>query len=148
MIVYNLGCEDEHRFEGWFASPSEFDRQSEAGLVECPVCGSFAVKRLPTASYVNKGVSRGVERGPAEERREGRLEELAQRIAGMLEQVLRDTEDVGAEFSEEARRIHYKEAPARSIRGIASNREVEELREEGIDVMVVPVAPQPPENLH
>lgn len=148
MIVYNLACEGEHRFEGWFGSGSEFDRQSAAGLVECPVCGSVSVKRLPTASYVNKGVSRGVDRAPAAEPAEGKLEALAQRIAGMLGQIMRDTEDVGQRFPEEARRIHYNEAPARNIRGVASNREVAELRDEGIDVTVVPIVPQSPDNLH
>ena len=49
---------------------------------------------------------------------------------------------------EEARRIFYKEAPERAIRGTASSQEVGELKEEGIDVMAIPGTPALPEKLH
>ncbi|MEF8708616.1 MAG: DUF1178 family protein [Candidatus Accumulibacter propinquus] len=48
--------------------------------------------------------------------------------------LLANCEDVGARFAEEARKIHYVEAPERSIRGEASTAEYEALREEGIEV--------------
>ena len=52
MIVFNLGCDKDHRFEGWFASAEAFDQQRERGQVNCPVCGSATVSRLPSAPYV------------------------------------------------------------------------------------------------
>jgi hypothetical protein len=55
-----------------------------------------------------------------------------------IEYVLQNTEDVGRRFPEEARRIFYKEAPERAIRGTASPGEVAELKEEGVDVLAVP----------
>ena len=51
------------------------------------------------------------------------------------------TIDVGRAFPEEARKIHYGEAPERQIRGVASTKEVEALRDEGIEVVALPVPP-------
>ena len=68
--------------------------------------------------------------------------------AKVIEYVLKNTEDVGERFPDEARQIHYGEAPERPIRGQASREEVDELREEGIEVVALPIAPVPPEQLH
>lgn len=53
--------------------------------------------------------------------------------------VIANTEDVGNQFAEEARRIHYKEVPEHAIRGVATVEECAELVEEGIDVMALPL---------
>ncbi|HSQ09662.1 MAG TPA: DUF1178 family protein, partial [Burkholderiaceae bacterium] len=55
MKVFNLSCENEHPFEGWFASADDFDRQLQVKLVECPVCGSHAVRKLLSAPRLNLG---------------------------------------------------------------------------------------------
>jgi hypothetical protein len=68
--------------------------------------------------------------------------------AKLVEYVIKHTEDVGERFPDEARQIHYGEAPERPIRGQASRQEVDELREEGIEVLALPIAPVPPEQLH
>lgn len=65
-----------------------------------------------------------------------------------VEYVLQNTEDVGKQFPDEARRIFYKEVAERAIRGTASMKEVTELKEEGIDVLAVSGIPVPPETLH
>lgn len=56
-----------------------------------------------------------------------------------LRHVVANTEDVGERFADEARRMHYGDAEARSIRGQASVREAVELMEEGIEVMPLPL---------
>ena len=61
-------------------------------------------------------------------------------LNGMRELMSR-SEDVGSEFAEEARKIHYKESPERSIRGHTTVDEAESLREEGIDVLSLPAMP-------
>ena len=58
-----------------------------------------------------------------------------------LRQVLSHTEDVGARFAEEARRMHYGELEARNIRGQTSVREAAELMDEGIEIMPLPLLP-------
>lgn len=144
LVVYNLSCDNAHDFEGWFTSPEVFQHQHERGQVFCPVCGSSSVAKLPSAPYVNlprnqAAKETAVTGGPAF---------MASLRAKVIEYALKHTEDVGERFAEEARQIHYGEAPERAIRGQASRQEVEELRDEGIEVLALPVAPVPPEQLH
>ncbi len=58
-----------------------------------------------------------------------------------IQALINHSEDVGDRFAEEARKIHYEEAPVRAIRGQASPEEFEELRDEGIEVIALPVLP-------
>ena len=57
MIVYNLACENQHPFEGWFSSPADFENQRDRGLVECPVCASKQVERKLNAPRINVGAA-------------------------------------------------------------------------------------------
>jgi len=134
MKVLDLQCSDGHRFEGWFASADEFEAQLSRKLVACPVCGATGVSRLPSAPRLNLSGA-GEAPGPAPKDAAQR-QALAMRA---IREVLEKTENVGERFAEEARRIHYDEAPARSIRGVASADDVRSLMEEGIDVLPLPV---------
>ena len=142
MIVYELICAEEHRFEGWFASPEAFERQQESGLLACPVCASAAVEKLPSAR-----IRRGAQpAAPASEtvpasKEAGVAGNRTMTLASFIDQVLQNTEDVGAKFPEEARKIHYEEVPRRGIRGTASRAEAEALADEGIAVFPLPVPP-------
>jgi len=142
MIVFDLGCENSHRFEGWFASSEDFERQIGGKLLICPLCGNANVSRLPHAAHINKTVSK--------ERRPNRAESAAstlqqyanvgsEALARLVEHIVENTEDVGAAFPEEARKIHYQEAPERRIRGTASRDDVEALKDEGIEVVALPI---------
>lgn len=64
---------------------------------------------------------------------------LQARAMRALREVLEKTENVGERFAEEARRIHYNEAPARSIRGVTTPEDARSLVEEGIEVMPLPI---------
>ena len=143
MIVYNLACDKAHTFEGWFASPEAFERQLEADSVSCPVCGSSGVAKQPFAPHIGKP-STGVDEGLASLSPEA-MNELRAKV---IDYVLKNTEDVGKAFAEEARKIHRRDAPERPIRGQATQQEAQALKEEGIDVVRLPVAPVPPEQLH
>ena len=57
----------------------------------------------------------------------------------MVRHVMANTEDVGARFAEEARKIHYGEAEHRNIRGQASREETEALLDEGVEILPLPV---------
>ncbi len=148
MIVYDLECENSHRFEGWFGSAGDYDQQLAGKLLSCPMCNSGNVVRRPSASYVNTGA---VER-PSRERPNPpdsssvnvprQYANVAPEIvAKVIEHIVKNTEDVGNRFPEEARKIYYNEAPERHIRGTASARDVASLRDEGIDVVSLPVPP-------
>jgi len=144
LIVYDLECDNSHGFEGWFGSSEEFERQLEAGDICCPLCSSHKIVRLPNASYVNTRKSTARRKGgqaPGEIRERSHYANLAdEMLAKVVDTILENTVDVGAAFPEEARKIHYQEAPARHIRGTASAHEVDALREEGVDVVALPVS--------
>lgn len=145
MIVFDLLCAGGHRFEGWFASAADFASQNERRLVACPACGSASVERIPSATRANLGaqppkVEKKPEKTPEMEGKDAFA--IAQILySRMLDELLTKSEDVGKQFPEEARRIHYKEAPARAIRGQATDKEHDELVDEGIPVARLPVPP-------
>jgi hypothetical protein len=143
MIIFELSCAHGHRFEGWFASGDEFARQQARSLVTCPVCDDAHIERLPSARVsVAKGAAR--DNAPPAEASEERDESssvavgLPAEAIAKLREIVRNTENVGPRFPEEARKIHYRETPPRSIRGHASRDEAQALTEEGIEFASLP----------
>ncbi|WP_280150613.1 DUF1178 family protein [Piscinibacter sp. XHJ-5] len=141
MKVLDLRCTHEHRFEGWFASDDDFESQRERGLVACPLCGDAAITRLPSAPRLN--VSGAREPMPAAAQRgvgEAPIDMTMQAAwLQAVQHVISNTVDVGDRFAEEARRIHYGEVDERAIRGRATREEAQALKEEGIEVMSLPI---------
>jgi len=148
MKVLDLCCTNEHRFEGWFKSDADFETQAGAGMIVCPLCEATAVTRMPSAPRLNLSGASAPQ--SARERGDNTPAHMpAQQSAGMtakatqaqaawlaaLRRVVADTEDVGERFADEARKMHYDEAPARNIRGVASREQMHELLDEGIDVL-------------
>ncbi len=153
MKVYNLACALDHRFEGWFSSEEDFLTQQAGGRLCCPICDNAEVQRLPSAPHIGrKATADHTEQLPvAPESAQtialsnadhGRLEKQIQAtFMKAMRELVNQSEDVGSSFAEEARKIHYKETPERSIRGQTSAEEVSALREEGIDVLALPEIP-------
>jgi len=152
--VFNLCCAQGHRFEGWFGSEDEYLEQHHNGLLECPICADVQIQRVPAAPRLNLGLGgQTVEHMRAEPNahalthaNEASLPsvsdsaQLQAKLLKALREVVATTEDVGERFAQEARRIHYKEAPERSIRGVASAQEAQALEEEGISITPLPFA--------
>jgi hypothetical protein len=142
MKIFDLQCGAGHRFEGWFASAEEFTAQRADGQVGCPTCGAQEVDRVPSATRFNTGTAQPVASKQVKEETGKDPLALAQKLySRMLDELLTRSEDVGSAFPAEARRIHYREAPERMIRGQASQEEHEELIEEGIPVVRMPIPP-------
>jgi hypothetical protein len=144
MKVLNLRCTLGHGFEGWFASEDDFLSQSERGAVACPLCADTGIIRLPSAPRLNLSGAR--EPAPASAagaslvaRPEPSPADLQALWLKTVQHVLKNTEDVGERFPEEARRIHYGESQHRGIRGQASADERAALADEGIDVTPLPM---------
>ncbi len=143
MLVVDLHCEHGHVFEGWFASADDLASQQARGLVSCPVCASTEVVRRPSAARLNvssqqlpdvtPGANPGAEPGAPS------MAALQAMYLQAVRHVLQHTEDVGEGFVKEVRNIHRGDAPRRAVRGQADQEEVAELKEEGIDVMPLPV---------
>ena len=142
MIIFDLTCNSDHRFEGWFQSQENFDRQLEEGLISCPVCGSIDIRRVPSAVHLGKPVSTPEHTQSQNHSQNLQMMtphgEVLAAYQKLLSAIVSSCEDVGKAFADEARKIHYLEAPQRSIRGEASSEEYESLREEGIEVLRFP----------
>jgi hypothetical protein len=135
MIVYDLICAHRHRFEGWFESAGEYARQRNESEIRCPICDDAAIERRPT---LNIRVAR--EAAPGDARSEVAVAGGDGEALKHVRRLIAQTENVGRAFPEEARKIHYDEAPKRGIRGQATPEEAEELRDEGIDFLSLPSA--------
>ena len=172
MKVLDLQCALGHSFEGWFGSQADYDAQRDRGLVTCPVCNDSDITKMLSAPRLNLGHGLAPDPTPAQGApatgagglagtTSGRavevppsapnlpdvapetLQQLQAAMVKMVRHVMANTEDVGTQFAEEARKIHYGEREERNIRGQATREETEALIDEGIDVMPLPV----PENL-
>ena len=154
MIRFSLQCDQEHAFEGWFASNDTFDQQVKRGLLDCPFCGSKKVDKALMAPSVRTSKRMVIEStaevsetpsteiatpepvvlSPEKAEILGKLQELSRKIRAT-------TENVGKEFAEEARKIHFGEVKPRAIYGEATSDDVQSLIEDG--VAIAPLAPLP-----
>ena len=159
MKVLDLRCGTGHSFEGWFASEEDYVSQRERGLVDCPMCGNAEVMRLPSAPRLNLSGARAPAPesahapGPAGGTMPARATEMAvhgsaaARFVEAVAELLKNTQDVGPRFAEEARRIHYGESDAKAIRGQTTPAEREALADEGIEVFTLPTGLPPKTSL-
>jgi len=137
MIVYDLICEFDHEFEGWFKDSSEFESQQDSGLLTCPMCGAENVVRVPSASRINLG--KGQQQLDTLKSMQQDAAALANKLNDFIE---KNFEDVGNDFADVAKKIHYGQEDERNIRGMATSEEAQELSEEGIDILPLPKQPK------
>lgn len=138
MISFVLVCENEHSFDGWFSSSTDFETQQENGLVACPVCGSQTISKGLMAPSVSTG--RRKDKINVATMDAARREVLGE-MRKLRDKIVENADDVGSAFPEEARKIHYGEAEARGIYGEANRDDVESLLEEGIEIAPLPLLP-------
>ena len=140
MIVYDLICAQQHRFEGWFGSAEDFSRQRGDALIRCPMCDDAEIERRPSANIqVGRAPIPAPETPlPGAERKDAAAANGDAQALKLIRRLIAETENVGRAFPEEVRKIHYEEAPKRGIRGQATHEEADSLREEGIEFMALP----------
>jgi hypothetical protein len=131
MIVYELRCDAGHGFEAWFRNSEAFDQQRDAGQIACPACGDFHIVKAPMAPRIGRGG------GPDP----AQIRAVMGKIAELNRHIAQTCDYVGQAFPEEARKIHYGEVQRRDIYGEASADEADQLRDEGIEIAVVPWIP-------
>ena len=156
MIRYALRCERDHTFESWFQSSSAFDSQVKRKLVACPVCESTKVEKAIMAPQVVS--QRGRETAPAaaavpEPQPEvaapgaqplvmAQERELRAKLRELRDHIVKNADNVGERFPNEARKMHYGEIDHRPIYGEASPEEARALIDEGVEVSPLPVLPE------
>ncbi len=145
MNRYALIFEPRHEFESWFAGSAAYDKQAKRGLVTCPACGSAKVEKAimaPRRSGTRKGKTAAAETpaspvamiSPQEQELRTKLKELRAHIT-------KNADNVGKQFPEEARKMHYGETEHRSIYGEATLETAKELHDEGIELHPLPMLP-------
>ena len=151
MIHYALVCDKGHNFESWFPSSAAFDKQAKRGLVTCPHCGSAKVEKAIMAPRLSGARKRGTPMdaptpGQAQENQPVAMispleQEFRTKLKELRKHIVKNADDVGQKFPEEARKMHYGETEHRSIYGVASPEDAKELAEEGIEFHPIPILP-------
>jgi len=157
MIRYALVCEHGHEFESWFQDSAAYDKQAKRGLVTCPQCSSARVEKTimaPRLSTTAKKQPTPIQaqvppaEAPADPATPAPVamispqeQEFRAKLKELREHLIKNADNVGAKFPEEARKMHYGEIEHRSIYGVATPEEAKELSEEGIEFHPLPVLP-------
>jgi hypothetical protein len=153
MIRYQLRCELGHPFESWFQSSAAYETQERRKLVSCPACGSSKVERAIMApQIVSKKDHHGAAPAPAAEAAPApapastplmlaQERELRAKLKELRDHIVKNADNVGERFPNEARKMHYGDIEHRPIYGEASPDEARALIDEGVEVSTLPILP-------
>jgi hypothetical protein len=153
MIRYSLRCEAGHEFESWFQSSSVYEQQEKRKLVNCPACGSAKVERAIMAPQIvsKKGrdsaapapaASTDVTAPTSTPLMMAQERELRAKLKELRDHIVKNADNVGERFPNEARKMHYGDIEHRPIYGEASPDEARALIDEGVEVSPLPVLPE------
>ena len=157
MIRYTLRCEQDHSFESWFQSSAAYDQQAKRKLVTCPVCGSAKVEKAIMAPGIvsKKGREKAPVPAPVEAAAPAETpatestslmmaqeRELRAKIKELRDHIVKNADNVGERFPNEARAMHYGDKEHRPIYGEASPEEARALVDEGVEVSPLPTLPE------
>ena len=116
MIKYNLKCKCGKTFESWFSGSVEYDLLKKKKFINCIYCNSTSVQKSVMSPNLTSKSNKEIKNNKLE----------------------KNCKDVGENFPQEARKIHYDKKTSKGIYGKATPEETAELLEEGIDVATIP----------
>ena len=137
MIRYDLICSNNHKFESWFKDSKSYQKQLEANEIACPKCNNSNISK----SLMAPGIPKKTNTKNGNVIANSSSSSISNAIRKIRDEIKKNSEYVGDQFPEEARKIHYNEAEMRSIYGKASKKEITELVDEGIDIIQIPEIP-------
>ena len=154
-MKFNLRCNSDHDFEGWFPNKDELLKQIGKGLVECPYCGSINVeKALSSPNISTKGNKKLTNTTKILNSSSSKLPDVndnfeskntvfnnyqLRKIYKNLQKTIeKEFTNVGSNFANEARKIHYGEKKPKNIYGKCSESERVDLEKEGVDFASIP----------
>ena len=152
MIKYQLKCKsnfcsNEKEFDGWFKSIEAYENQKLQGLINCPICGSDnVVKSLTTPSLkINKNKTSD-NKNKQHKNLKNNVNFLANEnpdnistlLRTLKKEVQKNSTFVGYEFVSQVRSMKEGKIKEKPIHGQATNKEIQELSDEGIDVVNIP----------
>ena len=157
MIKYKLKCKsiycsEQNEFDGWFQSIEAFENQMQSGLINCPICGDDNIIKLLATPNVRKSklkISKNIEfrnaSGVSNSEKSYLGNEKIKNITTMLRTIKKEIQKnsmfVGDEFVSKARSMKEGKIKEGPIHGHGTKKEVQELRDEGIDVVNIPWIP-------
>ena len=151
MIHYQLRCDQDHEFDGWFNNSAGFEKQAKRGLIECPACGGTKVTRAlmaPAVSTRDAPEPKPPAPGPVQQVLPPAPPpgapvpaQLIAMLQRMRVEVEKNCDYVGPSFADEARKIHHGEVEPHGIYGETTPDEAEALADEGIEVHSLPWVP-------
>lgn len=133
MIIYDLKCEKDHKFEGWFKDRLAYEEQKAQKLIACPICGSVQIEMVISSISIMGKDARSSKRDSVKE-----LSPM-KAIKIFHEYIEKNFENVSDKFADIALKIHHGEEERRNIRGTTTEREEEILREEGVEFFKIPI---------
>lgn len=152
MVIYDLKCVLDHRFEGWFPSAEAFEKQLREGLVQCSVCGVSKVERVPSGGHVVSNQPSPKESLPSPKPSLSPIDQMTTNVDPVVlmkavrQYVQKNFKNVGDKFTQRAIAIHRGEEAAESIYGTADDKQQDRLDEEGVSVTHLPKLPDEFEN--
>ena len=164
MIHYSLICPQGHEFEGWFRNGDDFELQAAEGHLTCPMCGDDQISKalmapavsgtrdvapaeVPVPASGSENALAPVEPGhgtgvPVMAMPNPHQAQIVDMIRKLRNLITESADNVGTRFASEARRMHYGETEQRGIYGETTPEDAQELIEEGIEILPLPVLPE------
>ena len=139
MIIFDLKCRDGHEFEAWFRDNATYEKQRKKGQVPCPICGDTKVVKAPMAPNIATRKNHAAGDAAQDAVKAAATLHMLRKLRGEVE---KNSDYVGPQFAEEARKIHYGETEKRSIHGEATKPEEKALQEEGVPFQTIPWIPR------
>ena len=141
MIRYQLLCENNHKFDGWFPNIAEFERQQHKKLIICPMCDSTQVDRAIMSPAVGKASAKKTKSKDYTDQITCDTMIPAAQAKNILrlirKHIVTEFDNVGDKFVKEYRK-HEKGERDDKFYGTPSQEEVKKLLDEGTDVFHVP----------
>ena len=134
MIKYNLICEREHEFESWFSNSKEFENLKKKKLLECIYCSSKKIEK----SIMSPMISNSCNLEISKNKLENDLLKEKQKLQQVRKYIEKNYEFVGKNFSKKVREIYFDKNSKKTIYGTTTQKEREELAEEGRDLLSIP----------
>ena len=134
MIKYNLKCQNDHEFESWFSNSKEYDKLNKKGLLECIYCSSKKINK----SIMSPTIFNSKEKNKFIETTNENFKDKKNKLLNLRKYIEKNFDYVGNDFSKKVREVYYDKKSKKSIYGITTSQEREELAEEGIDLISIP----------
>lgn len=134
MIKYNLKCHNDHEFESWFSNSREYDKLNKKRLLECIFCSSKKINK----SIMAPTILNSKEKDKQNEIFNENFKDEKNKLLKLRKYIEKNFEYVGKDFSQKVREVYYDKKNNKAVYGITTQKEREELSEEGIDLLSIP----------